>query len=58
VTYNANFESFRAACQFATEFYIEQRYPVPESPPPSRKRLEEVVQAIQRMITLILRETQ
>jgi HEPN domain-containing protein len=56
LTYDAHFESFREARRFVTEYYIEERYPFPASPPPSREELMKSIAGIKRMADYILVE--
>jgi len=56
MNHDGRFQAYLNACIMVREFYVEERYPFIGSPPPSRQELEEAIDAIQEMITLILRE--
>ena len=58
LSYDREFELFRDACRFTTEFYIEQRYPFLPSPSPSKEEFEEAMQGIQQMIEYIRQKIQ
>lgn len=56
INYNTQFQDYLDACIMAREFYVEERYPfITESLPPEREELEEAIQAIREMISLILK---
>jgi HEPN domain-containing protein len=57
INYNAQLQDYLDACIMTREFYVEERYPfITESLPLERQELEEIIQAIRKMIILILEE--
>jgi HEPN domain-containing protein len=57
MTYDDRFQNYLDFCIMVREFYVEERYPFIGSPPPTRHELEEAIDAIREMVTLILEET-
>jgi len=54
MTHDSRFQSYLDACIMAREFYVEERYPFIDSPPPPRHELETAIDAIREMVALIL----
>ena len=57
IVHDSRFQDYLDACIVAREFYTEERYPFIGSPPPARHELEKALDAIRRMIALILEES-
>jgi formylglycine-generating enzyme required for sulfatase activity len=54
ITHDNRFQKYLDVCITVREFYVEERYPFIDSPSPARAELEAALDAIQRMVTLIL----
>lgn len=57
ITHDDRFQKYLDACIMVREFYVEERYPFIDSPPPARQDLEAALEAIREMTTFILEET-
>jgi HEPN domain-containing protein len=54
MVHDIRFEPYLEHCIMIREFYVQERYPFIGSPPPPRSELESTVEAIRKMILLIL----
>ena len=54
---NSRFQDYLDACIMVREFYVEEHYPFLGSPPPARNELEKALDAIEEMVSLVLKES-
>jgi HEPN domain-containing protein len=56
MVHDDGFKVYLDHCIMIREFYVQERYPFIGSPPPPRSELESAVEAVRKMVLLILKE--